>query len=134
MGQNTYQLREHKHLTTDMHVQMLKPEQGIRQLRSQNIRTDLVQSPMAQKSSTIDEDLMSRLRYTCSRFEDIEISTDAVEQIDDELEITVAALVTRMQFTGGVSGGAHTIIKPHPTPPYGYSGERIDKVHYTPQT
>ena len=54
---------------------------------------------------------MARLRYTCSRLEDSEISTDVVEQIDDELEITATALNTRMQ----ISGDADTIVKPHPT-------------------
>ena len=57
---------------------------------------------MSNRGSTIDEDLMARLRYTCSRLEDSEISTDAVEQIDDELEMQI-------------SGDADTIIKPHPT-------------------
>ena len=98
-----------------MHVQMLEPEQGIRQLRSQKIHTEQLQSPITQKTSnrgsTIDEDLMARLRYTCSRLQDSEISTDAVEQIDDELEITAAALNTRMQISGDVD----TIVKPHPT-------------------
>ena len=53
---------------------------------------------------------MSRLRYTHSRLEDSEISTDAVEQIDDELETTAAALNTRRQ----ISGDGNTIVKPHP--------------------
>ena len=41
--------------------------------------------------TTIDEDLLSRLRYTRSSLEDSEISTDAVDQID-ELEATAASL------------------------------------------
>ena len=54
---------------------------------------------------------MARLRYTHSRLEDSEISTDVVEQVDDELEITATTLNTRMQ----ISGDADTIVKPHPT-------------------
>ena len=119
MRKNTYQLQEHKCLATDMHVQMLEPKQGIRQLRSQKICTGQLQNPITQKTlnkgSTIDEDLMSRLRYTCSRLEGSDISTDVVEQIDDELEITAAALNTRMQ----ISGNLDTIAKPHPTTPKG---------------
>ena len=55
---------------------------------------------MSNRGSTIDEDLMARLRYTCSRLEDSEISTGAVEQMDDELEITATALNIRMQISG----------------------------------
>ena len=51
--------------------------------------------------TTIDEDLLSRLRYTRSRLEDSEISTDAVEQIDDELEVTTASLNKKLQVSIG---------------------------------
>ena len=47
--------------------------------------------------TTIDEDLLSRLRYTRLRLEDSEISTDAVDQIDDELEATAASLNKKLQ-------------------------------------
>ena len=50
---------------------------------------------------------MSRLRYTHSRLEDSEISTDLIEQIDEELESTAAALSTR------IMSGAR---EPQPTP------------------
>ena len=66
---------------------------------------------MSNRGSTTVEDLMARLRYTHSRLEDSEISTDAVEQIDDELEVTATALNTRMQ----ISGNADTILKPRPS-------------------
>ena len=55
--------------------------------------------------TTIDEDLLSRLRYTRSRLEDSEISTDAVDQIDDELEATAASLNKKLQVSiGSVTG------------------------------
>ena len=49
--------------------------------------------------TTIDEDLLSQLRYTRSRLEDSEITTDAVDQIDDELEATVASLNKKLQVS-----------------------------------
>ena len=49
--------------------------------------------------NTIDEDLLSRLKYTRSRLEDSEISTDAVEQIDEELEATEASLNKQLQVS-----------------------------------
>ena len=56
--------------------------------------------------TTIDEDLLSRLRYTRSRLEDSEISTDAVEQIDDELEVTTASLNKKLQVSIGSATGS----------------------------
>ena len=55
--------------------------------------------------TTIDEDLLSRLRYTRLRLEDSdEISTDAVDQID-ELEVTTTSLNKKLQvFIGSVTG------------------------------
>ena len=56
--------------------------------------------------TTIDEDLLSRLRYTRSRLENSEISTDAVDQIDDELEATAASLNKKLQVSIGSATGA----------------------------
>ena len=56
--------------------------------------------------TTIDEDLLSRLRYTRSRLEDSEISTDAVEQIDDELELTTASLDKKLEVSIGLTTGS----------------------------
>ena len=56
--------------------------------------------------TTTDEDLLSRLRYTRSRLEDSEISTDAVEQIDDELEATTASLNKKLQVSIGSATGS----------------------------
>ena len=82
-----------------MNVQAIVPKPGMHQLRSRTIVTRDVQQDLSSLGSqnlnsrtTIDEDLLSRLRYTRSRLEDSEISTDAVEQIDDELEVTTASL------------------------------------------
>ena len=55
--------------------------------------------------TTIDEDLLTGLRYTRFRLEDSEISTDAVDQIDDELEETAASLNKKLQVSiGSVTG------------------------------
>ena len=56
--------------------------------------------------TTIDEDLLSRLRYTRLRLEDSEISTDAVDQIDDKLEATVASLNKKLQVSIGSAAGS----------------------------
>ena len=56
--------------------------------------------------TTIDEDLLSRLRYSRSMLEDSEISTDAIDQIDDELEATVASLNKKLQVSTGSATGS----------------------------
>ena len=53
-----------------------------------------------------DEDLLSRLRYMRSRLEDSEISTDAVKQIDEELEATTASLNKQLQVSIGSDRGS----------------------------
>ena len=105
---STYQKREQKWLATDMNIQAIIPKPGTHQLRSQTIATRDVQgeSPILDpqnmdNKTTIDEDLLSRLRYTRSRLEDSEISTDAVDQIDDELEATAASLNKKLQVSIG---------------------------------
>ena len=59
----------------------------------------------AKSNATIDEDLLSRLRYMRSRLEDSEISTGAVEQIDEELEATAASLNKQLQVSIGSDTG-----------------------------
>ena len=49
--------------------------------------------------TTINEDLLSRLRHTRSKLEDSEISRGAVDQIDDELEATAASLNKKLQVS-----------------------------------
>ena len=112
MKQGTYQQREQKQLATNMNVQTIIPEQGTQQLRSRMIATrDVYQNsssfePRNTKSNTtIDKDLLSRLRYTRSRLEDSEISTDAVDQIDEELEATAASLNKQLQVSIGSDTG-----------------------------
>ena len=56
--------------------------------------------------TTIDEDLLSRLRYTRSRLEDSEISTDAVYQIDDGPEATAISLNKKLQVSIGSATGS----------------------------
>ena len=112
MKQSTYQKREQKWLATDINVQAIIPEQGTWQLRSRMIATrDVHQNSSSLEPRnikgkiTIDEDLLSRLRYMRSRLEDSEISTDAVEQIDEELETTAASLNKQLQVSIGLDTG-----------------------------
>ena len=82
-------------------------------MRSRTIATrDVQQEPSilgpqdVDNKTTIDEDLLSRLRYTRSRLEGSEISTDTVDQIDDELEATVASLNKKLQVIIGSATGS----------------------------
>ena len=104
--QGIYQQREQKQLVTDMNIQAIIPKPGTHQLRSRTIATRNLQwkSPILgpenmDNKTTIDEDLLSRLRFTRSRLEDSEISTDAIDQIDDELEATPASLNKKLQVS-----------------------------------
>ena len=96
-----------------MNVQTIIPEQGTQQLRSRMVPTGEVhQSSSSFKTqsmknmNTIDEDLLSRLRYTMSSLEDSEISTDADEQIDEKLEATTASLNKQLQVSIGSDRGS----------------------------
>ena len=111
--QGTYQQREQKELATDMNFQAIVPEPGTHQLRSRTIVTRDVQQhlssllPQNENSrTTIDEDLLSKLRYTRSKLEDSKISTDAVEQVNDELEVTAASLNKKLQVSIGSATGS----------------------------
>ena len=96
-----------------MNTQAIIPKLGTCQLGSQTIATRDVQQESSilgpqnmDNKTTIDEDLLSRLRYTRLRLEDSEISTDAVDQIDDELETTVASLNKKLQVSIGSATGS----------------------------
>ena len=93
-----------------MNVQAIVPELGTHQLRSRTIATgDAPQN--TNSKTTIDENLLSWLRYTRSRLKDSEISTDAVDQIDDELEATAASLNKKLQVSiASVTGSGLTPI------------------------
>ena len=77
-----------------MNIQAIVPEPGTCELRSRTIATrdiqdsSILEPQNVDNKTTIDEDLLSRLRYTRSRLTDSKISTDTVDQIDDELEAT----------------------------------------------